>query len=111
MILLVWFFCIMQWLAIWAGVAKIKKVDKIERKKLFWKLFCTMGFPAIVAFIVAWFIGFTSYSWVALVLLVVLDIVFLCCGEKIYRKLFAHRFKAATPSKSTYHKNKKKKKR
>ena len=89
MIFVIIFFVVMQWLAIWSGVAKIPAKEEIKRKKLFQKLFCTMGLPAIISLIAGIAIEIAPIpSWISLIVLVVMDILFLCIGEKMYKKFF-----------------------
>ena len=89
MIFVIIFFVVMQWLAIWSGVAKIPAKEEVKRKRLFQKLFCTMGLPAIIGLIVGIAIEIAPIpSWISLIVFIALDIIFLCVGEKLFKKWF-----------------------
>ena len=83
------FGCILQWLSIWAAIAKIDKRNKDKRNKLFHKLICTIGAPALLGFLIGVAIYFTQIpNWVSLIIYIVLDILGLFLGTPIAKKIF-----------------------
>jgi L-asparagine transporter-like permease len=82
-------FCILQWLSIWAAIARIDKRNKDKRNKLFHKLICTLGAPALLGFFICIAIYFTQIpNWVSFVIYIVLDIIGLFAGTQIAKKVF-----------------------
>lgn len=83
------FMFIMQWLSIWAGVAKIDKKKSHERSTCFKQTFCTMGLPAIVGLIIAIIFFFTAIpNFISIIIYIALSVIFAFCGNNIYQKVF-----------------------
>lgn len=96
MILLVicWIMSVLQLLSMWVSIArKDKKKEMAERKRLGRKLSCTVGFPAVVSIIISIPFIFLSdeYSWIPMMVLIVLDAVMLFEGADISKKIFKDR--------------------
>lgn len=103
------FACILQWLSIWAAIAKIEKRNGEKRKKEFHKLLFTMGLPAVLGLLIGIVIYFTAIpNWVSAIVYVILDIVFLFVGAPIARKVFKKDYEKKKENKSkTQHKKRK----
>lgn len=88
-IIFVWAMSILQWLSIWNGVVRIKKEDREKRKRLFHKTFCSIGLPALISFIISIpFLFFRGFEWIALIILLILDIVFAINGTRLTKVFF-----------------------
>ena len=106
------FACILQWLAIWAAIAKIEKQNKEKRAKELHKLICTMGVPAILGLLIGVGIYFTSIpNFVSAIIFVALDVIFLFCGASIAKKVFKKDYEKKKSTKTNGNQHKKKKKR
>ena len=83
------FMFIMQWLSIWAGVAKIDRKKIHERDVCLKQTFCTMGLPAIIGLIIAVIFFFTSVpNFISIIIYIALSVIFAFCGNNIYQKVF-----------------------
>lgn len=80
---------VLQWLSIWAGVAKIDKKDTAKRKNTFYQTFCTMGLPAIIGLIITIIFFFAPIdTWISIIIYIALSIIFAFNGNVLYQKFF-----------------------
>ena len=82
---------ILQWLSIWAGVAKIDKKETKKRENALKQTICTMGLPATLGLIIGIIFFFAPIdTWIAVCIYVALSIIFAFVGNSIYQALFVN---------------------
>ena len=81
----------LQWLSIWAGVAKIDKKETKKRENAFKQTVCTMGLPATLGLIIGIVFFFTPVdTWIAVCIYIALSIIFAFVGNFLYQALFVN---------------------